>query len=209
MKKVKSLIKIGAAAVCFLEGKAVLDRKNKNISSLPKLVKSTSLAGLDNAAIHFSLARANLEAARLLCSAIINDGLDCSWSHGSVVLSSYYHGCELFYKGAIAKKTGGAAKVHRLDQLRDEFKRLYPDDAFVFFENFEVVNLKAGEKPEVKKEEIESAYKLMDQSFRYHLDRADNLWEGIRAFDAQSCLKDIEKSLESYHKLCEAIHQSS
>lgn len=129
---------------------------------------------LDNPGVSNDPAKAYLDASITLCSQMLNGDFKSSYSHSRVILSLAYHSIELFLKGAILKKTGKAAtKGHELDNLEQEYLRLYTDDEFAFDVPFNTEYLGFSRK---QIEDLRKQEPPLDQTFRYHTDLSRSTW---------------------------------
>lgn len=151
----------------------------------------------------FSLSFANFDSAIQLCTSILEVNVENSWSHGSVVMSLYYHGVELFLKGAVYKDTNKVFRTHRMDLLRKKYVEIYPDKKYEIPDAFVVHDLVGDAKA------LEERYKKIDQSFRYHLDDTGEVWDGIRTFDASLALADIQECYDRMKTLYSLLIKES
>lgn len=153
----------------------------------------------------FSYSIAYLTSAEHLCSLLARSYRRATFERGAVVLFLARHAVELFFKGAIVRKSPGEKYDHDLDRLQNRYYKLYPGKVYVlkipFGANFtgmseeEMIAAKARVPP-------------LDQRFRYPSDRFGKVWPETWGFEANSFLVELKALKTSLDKVVMAIEKN-
>lgn len=201
MKKILSGVVVAAALV--RKGVSMTKEKDTAKETL-KNVGSYELAGSSLADRHFKLAIANAQSAKLLCSQVVEQQLENTWSQASVIYSLHYHAYELFYKGAIAILSDKVEAHHKINELRERYSALKPDGGYDVPDHF-VIKIFAHKENKYVKKSLDKLYYEMDQSFRYHADRKGQPWEGIHAFKAAEYQELLDNSADAFARVAKLL----
>jgi len=156
---------------------------------------------LDRLPVHLKYleyAEAYLDSAQRLCSTLSRSTRKTTFQRGAVVLYLAQHALELFYKGAILKAKPKERFSHGVTTLRARYDSLYPGKAYFVRPLF--VSSYSG----LTKEQVAQAKRSQapaDQLFRYPEDKNGTPWEGLYAFEAVSCLREIDALILGFKRV--------
>lgn len=128
----------------------------------------------------FSYAHAYRNAAYALCEKMALNNESCSWPNASVVLMLASHAVELFLKGAILVRDPAAIlDHHRIDELSDEYSKLFPETSFLWQIPFktEYVGM-----PEEEIDTLKKKTPIPSILYRYPVDKDGIAWKGLYGF---------------------------
>lgn len=109
------------------------------------------------------------------------------------------HAVELFLKGAILRKAPNETlSSHNLAPLLVRYKSLYPKKQHQLDIPFQTDYTLLSP---CEKEAAQADQSPIDQLYRYPQDRAGNVWPGVYAFEAASCLNDIVALRSDFERL--------
>ena len=161
------------------------------------MLTDTHLANLPVHSRYFAYSKAYLDSALRLCRILARSKKKATYERGAVVLFLTQHGLELFYKGAIYKKTRNERFEHGVSKLRKRYRNLYPAKVYDIPDLFKTSYLGMSKSEIAKLENSESpAHEL----YRYPEDKKGNAWKGLFGFEASSFendLKILDEKLEN------------
>lgn len=128
------------------------------------------------------LACAYADAARIHCQALVDGGVEDPASSVRVLFQLCRQATELFFKGAVALKTGEPfPRTHQLPELYSLYIQQYPADGFEVEVPFGIWSLFVIEELE---DELGKDYHIThDQRFRYPVDNRGRAFSDEFAFD--------------------------
>lgn len=151
------------------------------------MIGNWEISRLDVPERFFAYADAYLQAAIGACLSIKEHESRQTWPNAAVVLLLSAHSVELFLKGAILCKSPDEALItHRIDDLAQRYRYLYPGEEFLFDIPFETdYSLISPELvSELRKDEV-----VPSIMYRYPTDRDQTDWKVVSGFDATSFLE--------------------
>lgn len=135
---------------------------------------------------YFCLARAYIDASRVLCASLIAEEFAFQYSSARVIMHLYRHSIELFLKGAILHKSGkNSLSHHLLPDLVADYKALFPGSEYAFDIPFGTENpSEDGAEAiwHVPIEQFDQYHKTLDQRYRYPTDKKGNLFDELEGF---------------------------
>lgn len=172
------------------------------------MIGNWELKGLSEAEQHYILSDAYAEAAHLLASALLSGSYPKTYSHAKVILSLHHHSIELFLKYALRRAKKTFSSNHYLRELLQLYTATYPDAKYSFQPDFipEFLEHTGQQVQEELKEESKDKNKI-DQSLRYHTDKAGEPWPGVYGIIPESYLADIILLRERIHSLHALIEE--
>lgn len=145
----------------------------------------------------FQYAQAYLDGATLLCQDMLLKNKSCwSWPNASVILLLSAHAIELFLKGAIlCRNPSSRPTTHDLNDLGDQYKRLFPEPSFEWDIPFRV-NFPEG-MTETEIQELRNKHKDLVRPnsvyYRYPVGKNGKPWSISDLFEPQPFLNTIEQ----------------
>ncbi len=153
---------------------------------------------------YLNFAYAYCSASKDVCTRMIQDEKERSWTNANVVMMLAAHSVELFLKAALISR--GKTKVwgHSLGDLYKDYKKKFPANTFDFDYIFQVVHLGFAEGEETKLSKVDSPSIM----FRYPLQKNMVEWSGIHSFDPTTFVKKLSELSASYRRIATSIVRS-
>lgn len=129
--------------------------------------------------LFFRLAIAYADSSRILFAAMIDDSSRRTFAHAQAAHFLFEHALELFFKGALLKKTGQYDNTHHLDQLQSRYRKEYPKKLFALSGRIEET---VKHDPQAPKSEYP----------RYPVDQNGNVWTGYNAYSIDVWKQEID-----------------
>ena len=135
------------------------------------------------------LSEAYLESSLHLFEALENGSLRRTFSHALVADFLFEHSVELFLKGAVFRARGQITPTHKLDDLYNEFRNLYPGKKFHFLAKIQDIVTPDPDRP-------------YSQFARYPVDSEGKPWGGGNVhFHLGLWLEQLRQFREDYERL--------
>jgi len=152
-------------------------------------VFSWDLEDLSPSERFFHLAQAYIDSSRHLFRSLIDHSLvPATHSHAQAAAFLFQHSIELFLKGAIIQAGKKPANTHHLEQLHNEFKKLYQGRQFEF----------EGKIQEAVKTDPQLP---IGEYCRYPSNNSGYLWPGNHHFNLEIWLEQVEFFKKDYERL--------
>ena len=161
------------------------------------MLTDSHLATLPIHSRYFAYSKAYLDSALRLCRILARSKKKATYERGAVVLYLTQHALELFYKGAIYKKTRNQRFEHGASKLRKRYRNLYPGKVYDIPDLFQT-SYPGMSKAEIAK--LEKSEMPAHELYRYPEDKKSVAWKGLFGFEASSYageLKALEQRLEN------------
>jgi hypothetical protein len=130
-----------------------------------------------------------LESSIHLFEALADGSLSGTFSHARAAAFLFEHSVELFLKGAILRARGRVTSTHRLDDLHNEFRNLYPGKKFHFAGSIEDIVTPNSDRP-------------YPQFSRYPVDSTGEPWRRCSVhLDLGTWLEELSQFKEDYNRL--------
>jgi hypothetical protein len=153
----------------------LLDMRWKGVS-----VNSASFRALSPADRLYQLSRAFLYSGIVLCERAGDNGATLEWPQASVCYYCLHLATELFLKACILRVGREPSKHHEIAELRREYERLLPGEAYFFRTSWA---LSAKDLDEIFGFEVlHGIDRTPDQLFRYSMDKKGNSSGRIQNF---------------------------
>lgn len=152
---------------------------------------------------HFLYADAYLSASEAVSLGMQKEDGARTWPNASVALMLAAHSLELFLKGAIflSEPTANIGH-HRIGDLYERYKALYPDSKFAFDPPFRTEY--AGFS-EVEVEALKQKQPAPSILYRYPVPRPGEEWGGVLAFEPDGFLLVLTQLRCDYGRIRNAI----
>jgi len=174
------------------------------------MIGNWELNGLDEAALHYTLAEANADAACRLSQDMLDGTYQSTWSHAKVLMSLVHHSVELFLKYALARDCQPVPKNHYIRGLHQKYLTAYSGQQYSFAPPFitHFMGLSPEEVSECISEE-KSDRNQVDQMLRYHTDRTGSPWMNPHGFLPGAFLTDTTTLLDRMKELKNTIEEGT
>ena len=164
-------------------------------------VSSKQIQNLSLAEQHVLNAEAYLYSSKLICQSMI-DNLD--FNTYSLACSCMFNArlaVELFLKAALIEKRDNIKLTHVIEELRDEYRRVYPDSRYSWDVPFclEVYGYKEEDIPSVIKKSVKKH--PQDQMLRYPMGRDRKEWGVYSTFSAKEFIVELNKIENDFNRL--------
>ena len=141
-----------------------------------------------DAQLWFLMAAAYQEVCEALLKYMIETETINSFHHALVADSLMEHAVELFMKAGIAQSGKTVQTHHRLQELYNQFRKLYPGKKFDFTCSIDEFVAPSTRTPE-------------NQFARYPIDKAGKRWGGNTHIDLTIYYKEASKLLDDFKRL--------
>lgn len=155
----------------------------------------------------FGLAKAYLAAAKALAHAEDSEGTIPEWMASACMFNARLS-VELFLKGMIVlRNPAGKFATHRLNELGQEFTRIYSERGFQWNIPFTVqfIGGSGEERAEALRKNLKN--RPLDQVFRYPLDNNGKPWEMVASISSRWFLEftdQIRCEMEQLERLAKS-----
>jgi len=166
----------------------------KNIENIRMPRYSWDYEDISDADHWFLLAEAYIDSCHYLLSSMIEEKIDGTFHHCKVMVSLFEHSVELFLKGAIVQAKKEVQSHHRIDEIYQQFIKLYPGKKFEFIGTIKEFGKPMPQAP-------------VNEYSRYPVGRNSQEWIGNTHIDIAIYYQEASKFKDDYTRLKSLIKE--